>query len=360
MDGEGAGRAGNRPTPSPSLPSQVTLSSLNRHATATRADVGTPKAVALAAALHGVMPEAGIDARVAMFTSATADALLSGSPSYVVDAIDNIHTKVLLLSECQKRGLPVVCAGGAGGKADPTRAALASLDSTHARADALARSVRQRLRRQGGDPAAVAAVVSDEPPRVGLIDPSLAPGATPEDYRIVPGFRVRTLPVLGPTPAAFGGAAAAWVVGEVAGAPLAAAAAPRGAPESCRVLLDRLADREEALHGAALAVDLDDVAWLARSVWRGASAADAAAPPRLPPSDATLATSLAGLALTRFDRGAAAGVDNLVLLSFAQADARDAGADVGGAPGWEARAATVLARVAVEAGGSDGLGPWFW
>lgn len=348
-------RRARGPTPTLSTP-QVTLSSLNRHATATRADVGTPKAVALAAAFKQVMPEAAVDARVAMFSADTADALLAGAPSYVIDAIDNIHTKVLLLKECQKRSLPVVSAGGAGGKADPTRARVLSLDSTPARADALARSVRQRLRRQGGDPAAVAAVVSDEAPRVGLVDPSIAPGASAEDYRVVPGFRLRTLPVLGPTPAAFGGAAAAWVIGEVSGAPLAPAPPPPRPPESCRILLDRLADREERLHGAPLSVDLDDVAWLAREVWRGTSAAAAAAPPRLPASDAALAASTAGLTLTRFNPAAPASVDNLVLLSFAEADAHDGGAAVRGADGWAARAAAVLARVAAETGGADGFG----
>jgi tRNA A37 threonylcarbamoyladenosine dehydratase len=46
---------------------QVTLSSLNRHAVATRADVGTPKALALARHFREIAPEAEVDARVAMY-----------------------------------------------------------------------------------------------------------------------------------------------------------------------------------------------------------------------------------------------------------------------------------------------------
>ena len=49
---------------------QVTLSSLNRHAVATRADVGTPKALAMARHFREIAPEAAVDARVAMYDEA--------------------------------------------------------------------------------------------------------------------------------------------------------------------------------------------------------------------------------------------------------------------------------------------------
>ena len=60
------------------------------------------------------MPEAQIDARVAMYTAADEDELLGGQPDYVLDAIDNIDTKVVLLAACRRRGLPVLCVAGAG------------------------------------------------------------------------------------------------------------------------------------------------------------------------------------------------------------------------------------------------------
>ena len=349
--------------PPPSLHPQVTLSSLNRHALATRADVGTPKATSLATALRRIMPEARLEPIVEMFNDRTADAILADAPAYVVDAIDNIHTKVLLLRECGARGLPVVCATGAGAKADPTRVRLLNLDSGAARcADPLARSVRARLRAKGGDPAAVVAVVSDEPARVGLIDPgpaetgaaaaaAAAPPANPEDYRVVPGFRVRTLPVLGPTPAAFGAAAAALVVTDLASAPILSPSPPppRTAPHYA-TLLARLADREERVHGVSPPpVDVDDVAFLVRDVWRGVSAASAdAATVRFPGGDAGLASATGGLTLTRWDAARGATVDNLVLLTFAEADAHDEGGAVGD-DGFRERVEATLTRVAAGA-----------
>lgn len=58
---------------------QVTLSSLNRHAVATRGDVGLPKATVLRDHLLQVVPHCDIDARAVMFTATAAGELLEGA-----------------------------------------------------------------------------------------------------------------------------------------------------------------------------------------------------------------------------------------------------------------------------------------
>jgi tRNA A37 threonylcarbamoyladenosine dehydratase len=100
---------------------QVTLSSLNRHAVATLADVGTPKVLALRKHLEQVAPWVEIDARNALWNKENGEMLLSGQPTFVIDAIDNIDTKVDLLHYCKTNGIPVISSMGAGCKSDPTR-----------------------------------------------------------------------------------------------------------------------------------------------------------------------------------------------------------------------------------------------
>ena len=89
----------------------------------------------------------------------------------------------------------------------------------------------------------------------GLHNPSVCAA------QVVPGFRVRTIPVLGTTPAVFGMAAAAHILCALAGVPLATEPLIRLQAEQYAVQLDRLAAREELLYGGAdgLAVDIDDV-----------------------------------------------------------------------------------------------------
>ena len=122
----------------------VTLSSLNRHAVATRDDVGRPKVVSCAEHFADIVPTCEVDARVEMFVAEQADTLLSGSPCFVIDAIDDVNTKVDLLLACSRLNLRVLSALGAGAKSDPTRLLIG--DITDPSRDPLAAKLRWALR----------------------------------------------------------------------------------------------------------------------------------------------------------------------------------------------------------------------
>ncbi|CDU23519.1 uncharacterized protein SPSC_02148 [Sporisorium scitamineum] len=129
---------------------QVSLSSLNRHACATLQDVGRPKVVCCAEKFAEIAPWAKLEAWVELFRGDEAERLLGGSPTYVVDAIDNIDTKVELLRFCAQRKIKVISSMGAGAKSDPSRIQISDISVTSE--DPLARSVRRRLRALGLPP----------------------------------------------------------------------------------------------------------------------------------------------------------------------------------------------------------------
>jgi tRNA A37 threonylcarbamoyladenosine dehydratase len=83
-----------------------------------------------------------VEALNVMCTADNVGELLSGNPDFVLDAIDNIDTKVALLAAAKERGIPVLCVAGAGAKADPTR--LRVVDVSESSIDPLARAVRQK------------------------------------------------------------------------------------------------------------------------------------------------------------------------------------------------------------------------
>ena len=56
-----------------------------------------------------------------------------GDPDYVVDAIDNINTKIDLIKYCYDKNLPVISSMGAGAKADPSRIQIADISETFGR-----------------------------------------------------------------------------------------------------------------------------------------------------------------------------------------------------------------------------------
>ena len=65
-----------------------------------------------------ILPEADVEAINAMYTEEAEEQLLAGNPDFVLDAIDNIDTKVALLAACHRRGIPVLSSAGAGQHVD--------------------------------------------------------------------------------------------------------------------------------------------------------------------------------------------------------------------------------------------------
>lgn len=198
----------------------TTLSSLNRHACATLEDVGTPKVAAMQKYFRKVAPWAEVDGKVALWRkSPECEGWLDGA-DYVVDAIDNIDTKIELLTHCVKKGIKVFASMGAGAKDDPTRVQISDVSMTYE--DPLARSVRAKLRKNGihgGIPVVYSTEVPGEVKLMPLPEDEFKKGSVKE-LGAFDDFRVRILPVLGPLPAIFGLHAATYIMLELAGKPL--------------------------------------------------------------------------------------------------------------------------------------------
>eukprot|EP00897_Mesotaenium_endlicherianum_P004166 jgi/Mesen1/3778/ME000205S03031 len=298
---------------------QVSLSSLNRHAVATRADVGTPKATCLRTHFARIFPEAEVEAHVAMLEAGSVDELLAGEPDFVLDCIDNIDTKVALLAACKQKGLAVLSATGAGARADPTRIRIADISE----------SSTDPLSRAGGVPV----VFSSERPKSKLLpfeppqhggdsglhhQSSLGAAATPGDYQVVPGFRVRVIPVLGTIPAMFGQAMASHVLTQLAGMAVRTEPVLQLAHDHYATLHRRLVEREELLFGSACAVEVDveDVMYVVKELWRGRSARDQGTRE----VGRGMFRSMNHMTLTRWDQTQPPSITNLVLLTFDEAE----------------------------------------
>ncbi|EIE85791.1 hypothetical protein RO3G_10501 [Rhizopus delemar RA 99-880] len=109
---------------------QVTLSSLNRHAVATLEDVGTPKVRCIKKHFNEIAPFVQVEDCIDLLNEDNVDDLLGGNPDFVIDAIDNINTKIDLMKYCYEKKLNVISSMGAGAKADPSRIQIADISET--------------------------------------------------------------------------------------------------------------------------------------------------------------------------------------------------------------------------------------
>lgn len=274
---------------------QVSLSSLNRHAVATLADVGTPKVHCLRKRLQAVTPWVTFDCRNQLFNLAEADTLLNPTsdgkkPDFVIDAIDNIDSKVALLAYCHQNGLKVISSMGAGCKSDPTRIFIGDI-STSAE-DPLSRSTRRRLRAPPYNiSSGIPVVYSSEKSGPGKAQLLPLPEEEFQKGKVgelapLQDFRVRILPVLGTMPAAFGYALANHVILTTAGYPVEYIEA-KGREKMYDGILAQLQSSEEKLarftmarengqdpdvQGLKLPVTAADVGYVVEEVYRGRSA----------------------------------------------------------------------------------------
>lgn len=127
----------------------VAESNINRQAHALDATLGQAKVQAMAERIHGINPQARVDTVEDFVTPDNVADLLNGF-DLVVDAIDNVRAKVAIAVHCRRQRLPLLMAGGAGGKRDPARIRVADLSATEQ--DPLLSKVRATLRREHGYP----------------------------------------------------------------------------------------------------------------------------------------------------------------------------------------------------------------
>jgi tRNA A37 threonylcarbamoyladenosine dehydratase len=146
----------------------VCVSNVNRQLQALDGFIGQPKAEVMAARIRAINPDCQVRAIQEFFNESTAEEILATSFDWVLDAIDQVPNKCLLIARCRQKQIPIIASGGAGGRKDPSRIRVADLAQTAH--DPLLQQVRKKLREEHSfprDPKAifqVPCVFSPEPP----------------------------------------------------------------------------------------------------------------------------------------------------------------------------------------------------
>ncbi len=147
----------------------IAESNVNRQIHALGDEFGKAKVTAMAERIRAINPQCAVAEIEDFVTPENVGDLLGRGYDVVVDAIDQVRTKVAMIAWCRKQGLPIVVAGSAGGQIDPARIVRDDLARTVQ--DPLLSKVRAQLRKQHGFPRdpkrkfGVTAIYSTEPLR---------------------------------------------------------------------------------------------------------------------------------------------------------------------------------------------------
>ncbi len=132
-------------------PDVVVESNVNRQCPATTLTLGQPKVEAMAQRLRAINPECQIEARVERYSAETADDFDLSQYNYVVDCIDSVADKALLILRATSTpGVTLLSSMGAARKLDPSRVKLAEFWDV--KGCPLAAALRSRFKRTGQFP----------------------------------------------------------------------------------------------------------------------------------------------------------------------------------------------------------------
>ena len=122
-------------------------SNLNRQILALRSTLGLPKTEAARRRVLDINPQAKVVTREVFYNADTADSFDLGACDYIVDAIDTVSSKLLLIERSIAAGTPIISSMGTGNKLDPAAFRVEDLAKTSM--DPLARVMRRELGKRG-------------------------------------------------------------------------------------------------------------------------------------------------------------------------------------------------------------------
>lgn len=125
---------------------RVCITNINRQLMATLATVGQVKVEALKEHLLLINPKAQIDARQQIFNEETAESFDLESYDYIIDCIDSLKDKALLIQMATRTKARFLSSMGAALKMDPTRIKVAEF--WNVKGCPLARALRNKFKRQ--------------------------------------------------------------------------------------------------------------------------------------------------------------------------------------------------------------------
>ncbi|PWM47526.1 MAG: tRNA threonylcarbamoyladenosine dehydratase [Clostridiales bacterium] len=139
----------------------VAESNINRQLCALTTTVGKIKVDVMKERVLQINPELKVDALQLFFDEKTAEKIDFSRFSYIVDAIDTVTSKLLIIKLAKDAGVPVISSMGTGNKLDPTKFEVSDIEKTEI--CPLARVMRRELKKRGIK--GVKVVYSKEEPR---------------------------------------------------------------------------------------------------------------------------------------------------------------------------------------------------
>ncbi len=125
----------------------VSITNINRQLIALHSTVGKEKTTVMAERIADISPETEVETYPVVYGAENRDLLDFSTYDYVIDAIDTVTSKLILIEEAKKAGVPVISCMGTGNKFHPERFEVTDISKTSV--CPLAKVMRKELKVRG-------------------------------------------------------------------------------------------------------------------------------------------------------------------------------------------------------------------
>lgn len=125
----------------------VSPTNVNRQIVALTSTIGRPKADVMAERVRDINPACQVEALRCFYLPDTADEIDLSAFDYLVDAVDTVTAKLLLVERANAAGVPLISCMGSANKLDPTALKVADIYETSI--CPLAKIIRKECRKRG-------------------------------------------------------------------------------------------------------------------------------------------------------------------------------------------------------------------
>jgi len=108
----------------------VCKTNINRQLIALHSTIGKSKVLVMQERILDINPNAIVETHQCFYNAENADSFDLESFDYLIDAIDTVSSKLVLIERAKQAGTPIISCMGAGNKLDPTRFEVADIFST--------------------------------------------------------------------------------------------------------------------------------------------------------------------------------------------------------------------------------------
>lgn len=125
----------------------ISITNINRQIIATHSTIGKDKTEVVKQRILDINPNANVTISKIFYTKDTVNTIDLSKYDYVIDAIDTISSKILLVEEATKLNIPIISSMGTGNKLDPTKFVVSDIYKTSM--CPLAKVMRYELKKRG-------------------------------------------------------------------------------------------------------------------------------------------------------------------------------------------------------------------